>query len=280
MKLTPKTTIVSVHFTPESWNGALRLPAPILYIWLKYMMYFYRCADILHTVNPDAKKYLIKHGFDKRRIIFIPNAIDPEFFHKSNDDDKRNAVREKYGFKADDIIVLGSGQLQTKKGVEDFADTARLLPNIKFIWVGGFSFSMLSSGYPKIKALVSDPPENLKFTGIIPRSELRDLLDAVDIFFLPSYHEQFSMAIIEAANIKLPLLLRDISVYKSIYPSDDYLRSDSPKGFAQMIKRLAYDKDFCAKYISGAERIAKRYNNDKILASWKRLYKYAKDLHH
>lgn len=280
MKLSPKPTIASVHFTPESWNGALRLPAPILHIWLRYMMYFYRCADILHTVNPDAKKYLIRHGFDQRRIFFIPNAIDPDFFQKSSDDSKRDAVRKKHGFQADDIIVLGSGQLQTKKGVEDFAKTARLLPDIKFVWVGGFSFSMLSSGYPKIKALVSDPPDNLTFTGIIERSELRDLLDAVDIFFLPSYHEQFSMAIIEAANMKLPLLLRDISVYKNIYPADDYLRSDSPKAFAEKIKKLAYDKEFRTKYINGAERIAKRYDNEKILTSWKRLYKYAKNTLH
>ena len=49
-------------------------------------------------------------------------------------------VRKKYGFNATDFIVLGAGQVQTRKGVKDFVEVAKKTPDINYVWCGGFSF--------------------------------------------------------------------------------------------------------------------------------------------
>ncbi|STY44477.1 Uncharacterised protein [Listeria grayi] len=48
-------------------------------------------------------------------------------------------------------MVLGSGQVQHRKGVMDFIETAKQLPDVQFIWAGGFSFGMITSGYEELK---------------------------------------------------------------------------------------------------------------------------------
>ena len=60
-------------------------------------------------------------------------------------------IRKKYGINVDDFVVLGAGQVQNRKGVLDFAEVARKLPDITFIWAGGFSFGAITDGHNELK---------------------------------------------------------------------------------------------------------------------------------
>ena len=56
--------------------------------------------------------------------------------------------------------VLGAGQVQTRKGVLDFVNVAKQMPDVQFVWAGGFSFGRITDGYEELKKLQENPPEN------------------------------------------------------------------------------------------------------------------------
>ncbi len=66
----------------------------------------------------------------------------------------------------DKFVIVGDGQVQERKGVDDFVKLAEANPSIQFIWAGGFSFGKMTDGYAHFKKLIDNPPKNLKFTGI------------------------------------------------------------------------------------------------------------------
>ena len=39
------------------------------------------------------------------------------------------------------LSFFGDGQVQERKGVDDFITLAQMNPEIEFIWAGGFSFA-------------------------------------------------------------------------------------------------------------------------------------------
>ena len=67
-----------------------------------------------------------------------------------------------------------------------------------------------------LKKIMENPPKNVRFLGIVPRNEMNDLFNASDLLFVPSYNELFPMTILEAVNLHVPLVLRDLDLYKDI----------------------------------------------------------------
>lgn len=49
--------------------------------------------------------------------------------------------------------MIGIGQVQHRKGVLDFIEVAKKLPDVQFVWAGGFSFGKITSGYEELKKI-------------------------------------------------------------------------------------------------------------------------------
>ena len=70
----------------------------------------------------------------------------------------------KYNISNDAFVVLGVGQVQTRKGVMDFIDVANKMPDTTFVWCGGFSFGRITDGYDELKKVYENPPKNVSFS--------------------------------------------------------------------------------------------------------------------
>ena len=265
-----KPSVCYVHFLPDTLDGSIRIPKPFFRFFKRYVLKFYNSADHLVVVNSSFKKEMIKYGLDGDKITYIPNFVSKKSFYEKSEAEKR-AAREKYNFPADKFIALGCGQVQTRKGVEDFVKVAEMLSDIQFVWAGGFSFGAVTDGYNRLKKIVDDPPANVTFTGILPRSEMNDIFNACDLLFMPSYNELFPMTILESASTNTPFLLRDIELYEEIL-FKKYVCAGDNEGFASMIRRFADDKEFYREQIGNAAYISDYYSEPKIYAMWKKFY--------
>ncbi|MDD3392836.1 MAG: glycosyltransferase family 4 protein, partial [Bacilli bacterium] len=215
MKANKGVNVAYVHFLPDTLDGSIKLPKMAFGVFKNYIVRFYNAADYLVVVNPIFTKDLIKNGIAKEKIKYIPNYVSKETFYKKSLDEIAT-IREKFGYSKDDFIVLGVGQVQTRKGVMDFIEVAKKMPEVKFVWCGGFSFGVISDGYEELKKVYENPPDNVKFLGIVPRKEMNDMFNMADLLFMPSFNELFPMAILEAVNTEKPLLLRDLELYEDI----------------------------------------------------------------
>lgn len=258
--------VAYVHFLPTTLDGSIKLPKAIFPVFKKYVISFYNSADYLVVVNPSFISELAACGIDSEKIVYIPNYVSKENFYIKKKSEI-SEIRKKYGFKKDDFIVLGAGQVQTRKGVKDFIEVAKKTPDISYVWCGGFSFGKITDGYEELKKIYENPPKNVKFLGIIPREEMNDIYNMADILFVPSYNELFPMTILEAVNINKPLLLRDLSLYEDIL-FKKYLMGHDNKDFINKINELKNDEKLYKKYSDYSKEISEFYSKENVLKLW------------
>ena len=263
-------TVGYVHFLPETLENSIKLPKLIKKMFYKYVIDFYKSMDYLVTVNPYFIDRLESYGIDRKKVTYIPNYVSSKNFYKM-DKNKISDIKKKYNIPKEKFVILSVGQLQKRKGVFDIIELAKQMPDIQFVWAGGFSFKKISDGYEELKKVVKNPPKNLKFLGIIPREEMNELYNIADVMFLPSYEELFPMTILESANCKIPILLRDIELYKGILDGY-YLKGKNNDDFKREILKLKNDLMYYNKASQMAEKCSKFYSEQNVSSMWKSYY--------
>lgn len=270
MKTNKGINVAYVHFLPDTLDGSIQLPHSALVVFKKYITHFYNTADYLIVVNPIFIKDLVKIGIPQEKIRYIPNFVSKDTFFKQSQD-QIIKTKKHYQIKQDDFVVLGVGQVQTRKGVKDFVEVAKSLPDITFVWAGGFSFGKITDGYEELKEIYENPPENVRFIGIVPREAMNDIYNMADILFMPSYNELFPMSILEAINSQKPLLLRNLELYEDIL-FKKYLTADNNNDFAKNILKLKDDSSFYQQYQQYSYEISQYYSKEHVKEMWKDFY--------
>lgn len=270
MKMNKGVNVAYVHFLPDTLDGSIRLPKVAFGVFKKYVTQFYHTADHLVVVNPIFINDLVEFGIERQKIHYIPNYVSKETFFKESQE-KINQTKNRYGIDQNTFVVLGVGQVQTRKGVKDFIEVAQKLPDITFVWAGGFSFGLITDGYEELNELYNNPPKNVHFLGIIPREEMNDIYNIADVLFMPSYNELFPMSILEAINSHKPLLLRDLDLYKDIL-FQKYLSDNNNEGFVEKLQLLKDDPEVYQKYSQYSKEISDYYSKEHIRDIWKEFY--------
>jgi len=257
--------VVTAHVLPDSIRGSIRnswILAPLFGIWLKWL---YSLNDVVLAVSEDVADELQKKlKIKKEKIYVFPNYVREDLYLISDEKVKieKARLRKELGFKDEDFIIVGAGQVQPRKGIKDFVEVAEKLPQFKFVWVGGNPFKDYTEGYHEMKKITENHPENVFFTGTVSREKVRDYYMLSDIMFLPSYQETFGLVIVEAAGSGLPLLLRDLQVYTTIF-DDCYLKASDNQTFIDYIDRLSKDKDLYREMSCKARKLFEKYGSSR-----------------
>lgn len=259
-----------VHFLPDTLEGSIKLPGVAKKVFYQYVIDFYKRMDQIVVVNPIFIDKLAEYGLDRNKIRYIPNFVAKSEFYEQTQA-KKNATRQELGIPQDKFVVFGDGQVQARKGVDDFAKLAEANPDYQFIWAGGFSFGKITDGYDHFKQLVDNPPKNLTFTGIIDREKLVDYLNMADLFILPSFDELFPMSVLEAFSCGTPVLLRDLDLYRAII--DGYYLSG--KDFAEMNEQLRFaatHPEVLTRQQELSRKASQQYSEDHLAEIWRDFY--------
>jgi 1,2-diacylglycerol-3-alpha-glucose alpha-1,2-galactosyltransferase len=264
------TSVAYVHFVPETIEESLKLPTLVKKIFYKYIIWFYKSVDHLVVVNPYFIDILKNYKINEQKVTYIPNFVSEDSFYRY-DKDKIDTIKKEYGIPLEKFVVLGVGQIQTRKGVTDFIEVAKSLPDIQFIWAGGFSFGPITDGYKNLKKIVLNPPENVKFLGIVSRDKMNDIYNICDLMFLPSYNELFPMSILESMALKIPVLLRDLDIYHNIL-FDYYLSGKNTMEFKDIISSMQNKGEDYETWCNNSWKCHEFYSKDYVLKMWKQFY--------
>lgn len=259
-----------VHFIPETLEGSIKLAPAFQDIFCQYVLRYYRLMDILVTVNPLFIDKLVALGFDRQTIRYIPNYVSADRFYRLPLEEKQ-AIRRQYQLDERAFVVLGVGQVQTRKGVLDFIEVAKSCPAMTFVWAGGFSFGKITDGYQELKKVMENPPANVRFLGIVERSEMNQIYNMADVMFLPSYSELFPMTLLESMNVSLPMVLRDLDLYQSIL-FDYYLKADDNQGFVDHLHHLAENRATYDEWAKASYKGHLFYSKENVGQLWETFY--------
>lgn len=252
----PGKKVVSAHVIPESFLGSLVGAQFWVPVAKHYLRWFYNRADAVVAVSDDTKKKLLAMGVVKP-IQVVYNTIDTSKYR--TDEAHKKQARKELEIKAAEWVVIGAGQVQPRKRIDTFIETARALPEVHFIWVGGMPFGKAAAEHTSMQRLMESVPPNVTFSGIVPFEEMRKYYQAADVFFLPSAQETFGLVIVEAAAAGLPVVLRDIPDYAETFKGDAVMATDGT--FADELLSLKTDKNHYEVMKAAAARIAERYDS-------------------
>lgn len=254
--LMSKPTVVTAHIIPDSFVGSL-IGIKYWYGLLKwYLTFAYSRANLVLAVSPKVESELIKMGV-KSKIKLFPNPINTKLFKRN--EQVRQREREKLKIGKDEFVVLGAGQIQTRKGISDFIETARKLPQIKFVWIGGQPFKTITEVDKKLSEEIEKKPDNLLLPGVFGYSEMPAIYNIADVFMLPSYQENAPMAVIEAASTGLPVVLRDLPEYKMLYKNGHYTGAKNDD-FVGTIKKLFEDRNYYHDCVVESEKLSEEFS--------------------
>jgi 1,2-diacylglycerol-3-alpha-glucose alpha-1,2-galactosyltransferase len=218
--------LLTAHSTPHTNVGNIassglvnRLYPPI-----------YRGFDHIITVSDPCDRD-VRAMLPGMPTTMIPNGVDRAFFQRS--EPKRRAFRAALGVDEDETVVLTVAQQTPRKGIYDFLDLAARVPDLIWVWVGGFPYGPLSQDFFRIRSEKTKTHENVIFTGFIP--DIMEPYSGADLFFMPSHAETFGLVILEALATGLPVMARGIPEFREIF-GDTIAFFDTPEDAQELVR--------------------------------------------
>lgn len=204
-----KKVIMHGHSTKEDFQNSFIGSNFFAPLFGKYLAHMYQKADFVITPSEYSKKLIAGYGVTTP-IIAVSNGIDLEKYQA--DPKKEKVFREHFQVKEGQKVVVCAGLYFKRKGIEDFVEVARRMPDVRFIWLGSINKWLIPAS---IRRLVEkDHPSNVEFPGYFKGAVFQGAMSGSDAFFFPSYEETEGIVVLEALASKQHVILRDIPVYE------------------------------------------------------------------
>lgn len=178
----------------------------------------YGCKEIIDKtekficVSGHIEKFLSQYlKVKKENSIVLRNGIDEIKFNIDLTKEQREELKNKYGIKRNDKILLFTGRVVKEKGVKELITALKNVNynNYKLLIVGAAlnDLNAKTSYEYEIEELVKVMKEKVVFTGFVKYDEIPQLYHLADIAVLPSICEDAApLAIIESLICGLPII--------------------------------------------------------------------------
>lgn len=233
--------IITTHTIVEDFENSFRgtYSSQNKTLFRKWLKYYYNYADLLISPTNYVKELLLSEHYGITvPIKVVSNGVDNELFGKTKSYEERkeiiNVLKRIKNTKAviceTDKIILAVGLYLERKGIEEFiklaacAEKNEKYSNWKFIWAGHTNSLLIPT---KISKAIrrARKLKNIIFTGYIEHDVLSKLYRNSDAFLMLTKAETECLAILEALSSKVPIIVRNISVF------NDWLTDDSCRKF-------------------------------------------------
>lgn len=231
-----KTVVYHAHSTVEDFRDSFFFAntlAPLFGWWLKKC---YQTADLILTPSNYSKTLIESYGI-KQPVHVLSNGIDLDFWNSSIGEIKQ--FKEKYNLNANDKLVLSVGLQIKRKGLLDFVEMAKQLPEYQFIWFGYTDPKLLPKEISE--AIQTDLP-NLQFPGYIERDELRVAYQAADLYVFLTHEETEGIVLLEALASHTNTLVRDLPVFSDYQDRQNIYKGKNLKEFIGLTQEILEKK--------------------------------------
>ncbi len=217
-----KKIVYHAHSTEEDFRNGFIFSKQVSPLFKKWLIRCYNLGDVIVTPTIYSKKILESYGIQKK-IYDISNGIEIDKFKR----DKVAGIkfRETYGYTSKDKVIIGIGLYIERKGIIDFVELAKRMPEYKFIW---FGYSPLSATTKNVRKAVNTKLDNLIFAGYVESEMIVGAMSGCDLYIFPTLEETEGIPIVEACACKCKALIRDIPVFnpwlmdgKNVYKAKD-----------------------------------------------------------
>ena len=245
--------LVHGHSTEEDFRYSFRAWQRIEPWFDRNLKRIYSSADIIVTPTPYSKKLIENYSYVHCPVRALSNGIDLEKY--APDAQAVQAYLDYFQLKPQQKVIIGIGLPFERKGLIDFIDVAKKMPDIIFIWFGHLA---RFATHPKILRAIAQKPTNVIFPGYISGAVIRGALQRADAMLFPSYEETEGIVVLEALASRLPLIVRDIPVYEDwLQEGTNCFKGANNEDFIRIIYSI-YEEDLSEMVNAGYQVAAAR----------------------
>lgn len=168
-------------------------------------------SGVIAVSTKNANKLKQLGIFEEIPVIVAPNAVDQALFRKMNKEECRKII----GLPQDKFIVGFVGGFIERKGDKRLLAAVNQLDGVYLAY----------AGVPG-KGDVAPSGEKVLFCGSLKHEEIPILLNAVDIFCLPTLSEGSCNAVAEALACGIPVISSNLSFNDDVLTDDNSIRID------------------------------------------------------
>ena len=198
------------------------------------------------------RKKLIEAGFDKNKIVVIPNSIDIPLKYETT-----------FG-----SYVAYIGRLSYEKGYDLLVEIARKYPEIQFCFAGA-----------KREDTNIAFPKNVQLMGYLKGKELEHFIKNARLVVIPSRcYEGFPMAILEAAQFGKPCVCPDHGGFTEIIGKGENTigRLFEPNNLNDLEKQILalWNQPVLVEELEqkAYEKLQKEYSSEVVYNKWNELF--------
>jgi UDP-glucose:(heptosyl)LPS alpha-1,3-glucosyltransferase len=274
--------IITSHFCQHerlvlTRKGRIRLDSPTFFHKIHTWVYMQVVSAIekkqytsiglkkVIAVSRGLRDELIRHyGCPPSKIVCIPNGVDIDKFSSSKQMRYRGAIRERLGFHEKDFILIFVGGDWGRKGLNLVLHAIANLPDSRV--------SLLVAGNDRSEASYRQLSHRLGIeqqihflghcTDVVP------YLASSDAFIMPSSYEAFSVAMLEASAMGLPLIVTKINGAEELVKDgiNGFFVKHNSRHIADVISVLSKDKKLLRRLSLMARQVVEQeYTWDSIV---------------
>jgi glycogen synthase len=166
-------------------------------------------ADLIVTVSYAMKDELIQLGFPRDKIKVSYNGVDPQKYNPELvSPEQTRKIRERYGIKEGDLMILFLGRLVGVKGVDKLIMAMPHIltkyPKAKLVIVGVGDLQEYLQNL--VRMIKMDEFVRFRF-DFIPEEERILHYAACDVAAFPSLYEPFGIVALEAMSMEKPVVV-------------------------------------------------------------------------
>jgi glycosyltransferase involved in cell wall biosynthesis len=264
---------IRIHiFTGQVWHTQLGFKKQFLKFLDRLLVFF--TTHVL-VDGQSQRQFLIANKIitDKNSKVLGKGSISGVAIQKFIPSNEiRSLYRKQLNFKENDIVFAFLGRMNTDKGILDLAKAFQMLsadfPNVKLLLIG-FDEEHMQEQIRKIQI------DNIIYFGPTPKPQ--EVLQAADVFCLPSYREGFGTSVIEASLLELPIICSDTyGLTETIIENTTGLRHEV-KNVNQLYNqmRLLTEDATTRTYLgkNGRQYVLDHFSADEISLHWLKFYK-------
>ena len=203
-------------------------------------------------------------GLPSERLHVVPGGVDVELFQPRD----RSAARRAIGIAENEKVVLFVGRLEPFKGpdvlVRALAEM-RDASSVRLVLVGGSEEEGSAEWLYRIADDLGVRPR-VHWQPAIPQAELPNFYAAADVCAVPSYHESFGLAALEAMACGTPVVAADVGALSSLVRDGEtgcLVQSHEPRDFATRLEELLHSPLDLARMSEAAREWARGFTWDR-----------------
>lgn len=264
---------IRIHiFTGQVWHTQVGLKKQFLKFLDRLLVWF--TTHIL-VDGQSQRQFLIANKIitDKNSKVLGKGSISGVDVQKFNPSSAiRSLYRTQLNFQNNDVVFAFLGRMNTDKGILDLAKAFQKLhadfPNVKLLLIG-FDEEQMQEKIRQIQT------ENIIYFGPTPKPQ--EVLQAADVFCLPSYREGFGTSVIEASLLELPIICSDTyGLAETIIENKTGLRHEV-KNVAQLYNQMKLlvqnEETRTVLGKNGRQYVLEHFSADEISLQWLAFYK-------